>query len=800
MTNTNISMKKCNIKVLLTLVVLFSAIMGARAQGEVRKFEFCDRKYEYADGKDSITLFFNLFNRDGQKVSQVDPKDFDDFLELYEDGKPIPKDKRKISLVGGGRRIPNGTTFSVLVDLNIDGEGKEQIFRAIQELVRSAPDSSVFLSFYGADVKSSIMLTKDNCASYRSAFDEVAGGKYFYSAIYAKMVEFLSKKTEYETNVKGAMGYQRNPEIARRASTKEGKGRNFLLVFAESRYEPSYEEETKISFRMVDELMGGTKGLPVVYAFYYPESINEDVKNTLDCITGLNDEDSIGTKKGAVNSCHDIESVLESFQKVVSDLSYDFAFTYQVDGKRTYKGHPVAYLAKWSNEEVGDVEYSIGSPDHPWPERDTPWKYLWALLVTLLPIVLFILVMKIIVPAIKSRMFAYKYYNRYVPKKEDVREICYYCKQTLQSGDMVVTKCKHVMHVYCWKRNHYHCAEYGQNCKEDSRQEHVEWDKLFSSDTMRDSRLTIVGAFAGLAGWVIYELTGRGAMFSSIARAIAKLSLGKEIQKTYLFDGHVNTMSAFLAIGLLLGFLLSLVFRYHDEYRYKDGRTWLKIIGLSVFSGIVGMLAFAIGAACFGLLVSASGTTYTPWYCSLPAYLIFSLALTLSLTVKSTIPVKSALWGGLCSAFIGFLVLYFNKFTPNLDMLLNFIIYGGGLGASLYTVRMLAERYFLRITNGVREGTRIPIHKWMGATGGGQVVTIGMTIACEIQMNWEKSNNVSKEHAQLYIDHERKLPMLKPLDNVVFNSRANLTVGKPIVLANGDTFKIGDTIFKYEEE
>lgn len=30
-------------------------------------------------------------------------------------------------------------------------------------------------------------------------------------------------------------------------------------------------------------------------------------------------------------------------------------------------------------------------------------------------------------------------------------------------------------------------------------------------------------------------------------------------------------------------------------------------------------------------------------------------------------------------------------------MLLDFIIYGGGLGASLVTVRMLAEKYFLVI-------------------------------------------------------------------------------------------------------
>ena len=88
----------------------------------------------------------------------------------------------------------------------------------------------------------------------------------------------------------------------------------------------------------------------------------------------------------------------------------------------------------------------------------------------------------------------------------------------------------------------------------------------------------------------------------------------------------------------------------------------------------------------------------------------------------------------------------------------------------------------------------------MNATGGGNKVSIGMTGECEIQMNWEKSNKVAKEHARLFVDQEKTLPVLKPLaTGVLFNSRMELSVGKPYVLTNGDTFKIGDTIFQYVE-
>jgi hypothetical protein len=135
-----------------------------------------------------------------------------------------------------------------------------------------------------------------------------------------------------------------------------------------------------------------------------------------------------------------------------------------------------------------------------------------------------------------------------------------------------------------------------------------------------------------------------------------------------------------------------------------------------------------------------------------------------------------------------------------MNMLLDFVIYGGGLGASLVTVRMLAEKYFLVIINGVRNGLRIPIHKWMNASGGGNTVTIGMTQRCEIMMNWEKSNKVAKEHVRLYVDHDRAQAMMRPLAKTNYNMRAELNANsRPVPLSNGDIFQIGDTIFKYVE-
>lgn len=273
-----------------------------------------------------------------------------------------------------------------------------------------------------------------------------------------------------------------------------------------------------------------------------------------------------------------------------------------------------------------------------------------------------------------------------------------------------------------------------------------------------------------------------------------------------VFNDCVAKVASFIAIGLLLGFFMSLVFRYTDGVRKTDGKSLLKVLGLSLLSGIIGMASFILGGVIFCWLQSAVAEPVIKWYCSLPAYLLFSVCTSLSLCIKSSIPVKSALLGGIASAVIGFVILYLSsrgKASQRwewLNMLLDFIIYGGGLGASLVTVRMLAEKYFLVIKNGVKAGQRIPIHKWMNATGGGNKVTIGMTERCEIQMTWEKSNKVAKEQAQLYVDHSLSQAMLKPLaTKTIFNSRAELPVNKPVPLSNGDTITIGDTIFQYVE-
>lgn len=762
----------------------------------VKQVNFCDKKYEYGTGRDSVTLFFSVLDKDGKSIRNLKESDLVDYLVIKEDENIISPSRSRTYLVNTGQRIPSEFTFSVLVDLSIPNEGKTRIFDAVSKLVESAPDGSVYLSFFGDEVTSSMALTKDNINTFKKFFDISSENKYFYGALYAKLAEFSTSKAEYEESVIVSPDYRRNVDISQRAS--ENPDKNILFIFTEGCKSPSLEEN--IDFIEVTGYQARASHIvPTVFAFYYTEEGQDaEIENVLMGVCNPH----IDGREGKYMPANDMNQVLNDFTEVVNDKMYDYAFVYKATDSRKYFGK-TSYSAEWKGDKVGEGQFSIGSAERPWPERsestmDIFVKFLIAILVTMLTITFFFVVTKVLVPFIQSKAFEAKYYKKYVPDANVFRRICHYCKQEILEGQSVVVKCKHIMHVHCWQENGYKCAEYGQNCKT-GIQNHVEWKDLFTLRTFKDCHQTMSGIFAGFISWIFYELIGRGG-FENLSRGIVSAFYSSKKGLPDLSNDCIAKTSAFLAIGLLLGFFLSAIFRYNDEYRKKDWIVVLKIVGLSLLTSLIGMIAFAIGAGILCSLLSVTGTTYIPWYCSFPAYLLFSVFVALALTIKSSIPMKSALIGGCVSSVIGFIVLYFSRFADQMNMLLDFIIYGGGLGASLVTVRMLAEKYFLVIKNGVRAGQRIPIHKWMNATGGGNKVSIGMTGDCEIQMNWEKSNKVAKEHVQLYIDHERQLPMIKPLaTGVIYNTRTELPVSKPNVLSNGDTFKVGDTIFQYVE-
>ena len=781
--------KKTLGRIIMTVALAITTTTAAMAQ-TVDRLQFCS--YGYTENSDTIALYFNIIGSDGEHIKNANLDALNEHLQFFEDGKLI---KGVAQPANGAFRIPREQTISVVVDRGIDTNEKEKIFQTLRQLVNGAPDSCIYLSFFDSDVTPAKMVTRRNLEEHHDDFKQSASGETrLYPALYHKLREFNSKDDYHEYN----------PLIASRA--KNNKTRNAMFVFLNGNATGDYGGNNMRSSHVLNEIEN-SEIKPNIYAFYFVLSgkLDENLEEALGLYTGTNN--SIVPRGKYVHS-DNREEIFEQVGQVIENQKYDYEFIYTAT--HPYSGD-VEFEAKLDDAPIGKETFTIGSKEHPWEPRksnespsaaDYILKSLMALLAAFLTFSIFFCIMKVIIPLIKGKSFQMKYYKKYEPEYGITKRICTYCKQPIMPGQPVVAKCEHIMHVHCWEENDYRCAEYGQNCKT-GIQEHVCWDELFTKSSFRDCQQAISGICAGFLSWIVYELVGRGIGKGNVAPWIVENFFTDAHPGTQFFETVSDKVASFLAIGLLLGFFLSLVFRYNEEYRKKNFSIYMKILGLSLLSALIGWAAFAVGAIMLCMMLEA-GTFVIPWYASVPAYLLFSVCTALGLTIKTSIPIKSAMLGGLCSAAIGFIVLYFSNTAstshPWMNMLLDLIIYGGGLGASLATVRILAEKYFLVIQNGAKAGTRIPIHNWMNATGGGNKVTIGMTNDCEIQMNWEKSNRVAKEHAVLFIDQNKQLPMIKPLQTgVVYNSRAELTPRRPSPLVNGDTFQIGETIFLYEE-
>ncbi len=137
------------------------------------------------------------------------------------------------------------------------------------------------------------------------------------------------------------------------------------------------------------------------------------------------------------------------------------------------------------------------------------------------------------------------------------------------------------------------------------------------------------------------------------------------------------------------------------------------------------------------------------------------------------------------------------------ELLIAFMLFGGGLGVSIATVHSRAENYYLKIIQGKKNVETIPVHKWMSYQGGHNEVYVGIAFFCEIQMNWESKNpEIAEKHAKLYLNNNN-VPVIVSLvsgKTTTYNDRFEMNTSKEYELYSGVTFKIGNTVFQYLEK
>ena len=116
----------------------------------------------------------------------------------------------------------------------------KMIKESIGQLVQQAPDSSVYISFFGDKVSSSELISRENMADFEDRFNERSDRKMLYSALFAKLREFDTTYNAKEEEIVAEDGYVKHPAIARRAA--ENQDKNILFVFTEGLKSPDYDE------------------------------------------------------------------------------------------------------------------------------------------------------------------------------------------------------------------------------------------------------------------------------------------------------------------------------------------------------------------------------------------------------------------------------------------------------------------------------------------------------------------------------------------------------------------------------
>jgi len=416
-------------------------------------------------------------------------------------------------------------------------------------------------------------------------------------------------------------------------------------------------------------------------------------------------------------------------------------------------------------------------------------------------------IMQVIIPYIIHRRtnFEKKYVRPYESNDEDiVYEVCSYCQEPLEQGELIVVKCPHKIHWDCWKENGYKCVEYGQNCKEGVQ---FHFDKEHPFD-LKKSPFYLKWAMSGMIGgffiWILFYLSSKLTLFPNLIKCLLNTfyptRLKEEIEGVLQISNVAQTtfqskIAGLLMVGILLGFVLTFLFSYINDFRKKTTRVIFAIFLRASIGALLGFVAFILGS----ILCIVLGKYSNVWWLDAIPWLLLGGTIALCLVYKTTIKWQDALIGGLISGILSFFILYTTSFFPVFGVMFSIMLCSAGIGISIIARHQAAQKYFLKYKGERKEGI-IAIHKWMNESGGSNEVSIGKSNHCVIQMNWDTNEAIHDKQVRLYIDPKRRVPMMKILENGVVFDKRDARKDDVVPLRHGVKFNIGNTEFEYIEK
>ena len=428
--------------------------------------------------------------------------------------------------------------------------------------------------------------------------------------------------------------------------------------------------------------------------------------------------------------------------------------------------------------------------------------FLQGVAIGLLVILLVYLIFQLLIPYIKYRLFLKKYVVRYIPGNMSVENIsvsesCYYCKAPFKPGEEIVVKCEHAMHKSCWDENQYHCPEYGRHCQTGSHYyNHV---NLFdSANALYHMKWIIVSILAALLAWSLYVFLILE-LDQTTPTLVAKMVESKipELGSYAVFNEPDNGMGYLPLFGMCLGGCLTLALAIlavrKQFYLKRMFDLCLRVVVVSIASYLLFLLSESVIMA-FDMNPWLAVINWIPM--SIMTLLIaFVSTADTKIHLRKYILLIAIVLGGL-SLYVWF---FFFRGIMLLDirvlLLFSCIFYCVGVGLAVAQMMPKSEHYFLNVKGAVKE-TDIALFKWF-INNPDEVVTIGKSIDCSLQMTWDIKGQVAPIHANLRLTNMGI--RLTALEEGVMVGSKMLLPGNSRLLSHNNQFTIGDTTFTYIE-
>jgi len=280
---------------------------------------------------------------------------------------------------------------------------------------------------------------------------------------------------------------------------------------------------------------------------------------------------------------------------------------------------------------------------------------------------------------------------------------------------------------------------------------------------MRTYFYAVLGAIGGLIGWQVSDMLG--------------LSFTSNL---YMSEAVVGALVG-LCIGLFIGITEGLM-----------TRNIVQAIKAGVFSGLLGLVAGAIGLPLSEFLFQSAGAGY---FGRALGWGIFGLLIGLAEGVVGKSQVWKGMLGGLIGGALGGVLLeaVHNLLKdPLIGKASGLVLLGASVGAFISLIVVLLSRAWLEVTSGKLKGTEFILDKFLHA--GGPAIAIGSSaLKSEIVL---PDPDIAPQHAMLTGDGKQFSVKDISLSGTFINNK-KIELAR---LVNGQKIRMGNTEMVYHEK